>query len=129
MLTQISASGVAGINGVPWDAVELPSQFLENWCWERDSLDLFAHHHQTDETLPQESGKVAHFCSMCGPKFCSMKISQEVRDYAKDLETRGIDPNDAGDAIEIKMIDVEAEMKAKSAQFKQTGSEIYHKAV
>ncbi|ALQ07141.1 thiamine biosynthesis protein ThiC [Pseudoalteromonas sp. Bsw20308] len=82
-----------------------------------------------DETLPQESGKVAHFCSMCGPKFCSMKISQEVRDYAKDLETRGIDPNDAGDAIEIKMIDVEAEMKAKSAQFKQTGSEIYHKAV
>jgi len=82
-----------------------------------------------DETLPQESGKVAHFCSMCGPKFCSMKISQEVRDYAKDLETRGIDPNDAGEAIEIKMIDVEAEMKAKSAEFKQTGSEIYHKAV
>jgi phosphomethylpyrimidine synthase len=58
-----------------------------------------------------------------------MKISQEVRDYAKDLETRGIDPNNAGDAIEIKMIDVEAEMKAKSAQFKQTGSEIYHKAI
>ena len=82
-----------------------------------------------DETLPQESGKVAHFCSMCGPKFCSMKISQEVRDYAKDLEIRGIDPNNAGDAIEIKMVDVEAEMKAKSAQFKQTGSEIYHKAV
>ena len=82
-----------------------------------------------DETLPQESGKVAHFCSMCGPKFCSMKISQEVRDYAKDLETRGIDPNNAGDAIEIKMVDVEAEMKAKSAEFKQTGSEIYHKAV
>ena len=40
-----------------------------------------------DETLPQESGKVAHFCSMCGPKFCSMKITQEVRDYAKDLES------------------------------------------
>jgi phosphomethylpyrimidine synthase len=82
-----------------------------------------------DETLPQESGKVAHFCSMCGPKFCSMKISQEVRDYAKDLEARGIDPDNAGDAIEIKMIDVEAEMKAKSAEFKQTGSEIYHKAI
>lgn len=82
-----------------------------------------------DETLPQESGKVAHFCSMCGPKFCSMKITQEVRDYAKDLEARGIDPNNVGDAIEIKMVDVEAEMKAKSAEFKQTGSEIYHKAV
>ena len=82
-----------------------------------------------DETLPQESGKVAHFCSMCGPKFCSMKITQEVRDYAKDLEARGIDPNNVGDAIEIKMVDVEAEMQAKSAEFKQTGSEIYHKAV
>ena len=82
-----------------------------------------------DETLPQESGKVAHFCSMCGPKFCSMKITQEVRDYAKDLEARGIDPNNVGDAIEIKMVDVEAEMKAKSEEFKQTGSEIYHKAL
>ena len=82
-----------------------------------------------DETLPQESGKIAHFCSMCGPKFCSMKITQEVRDYAKDLEARGIDPNNVGDAIEIKMVDVEAEMKAKSDEFKKTGSEIYHKAV
>ncbi|PWS54413.1 phosphomethylpyrimidine synthase ThiC [Pseudoalteromonas sp. meg-B1] len=82
-----------------------------------------------DETLPQESGKVAHFCSMCGPKFCSMKITQEVRDYAKDLEAHGIDPNNVGDAIEIKMVDVEAEMKAKSEEFKQTGSEIYHKAL
>ncbi|MGB0841970.1 MAG: phosphomethylpyrimidine synthase ThiC, partial [Pseudoalteromonas shioyasakiensis] len=79
-----------------------------------------------DETLPQESGKIAHFCSMCGPKFCSMKITQEVRDYAKDLEARGIDPNNVGDAIEIKMVDVEAEMKAKSDEFKKTGSEIYH---
>ena len=82
-----------------------------------------------DETLPQESGKVAHFCSMCGPKFCSMKITQEVREYAKDLESRGIDPNNVGDAIEIKMVDVEAQMKAKSEEFKQTGSEIYHKAI
>ncbi|MBQ4813461.1 phosphomethylpyrimidine synthase ThiC [Pseudoalteromonas luteoviolacea] len=82
-----------------------------------------------DETLPQESGKVAHFCSMCGPKFCSMKITQDVRDYAKELEARGIDPNNVGDAIEIKMIDVEAEMKAKSEEFKSSGSEIYHKAI
>ena len=58
-----------------------------------------------------------------------MKISQEVRDYANDLEERGIDPNNAGEAIEIKMIDVEAQMKAKSEEFKQTGSEIYHKAI
>ncbi|MCF2910293.1 phosphomethylpyrimidine synthase ThiC [Pseudoalteromonas sp. DL2-H2.2] len=82
-----------------------------------------------DETLPQESGKVAHFCSMCGPKFCSMKITQDVRDYAKQLEAEGIDPNNAGEAIAIKMIDVEAEMKNKSREFKETGSELYHKAL
>ncbi|WP_425415994.1 phosphomethylpyrimidine synthase ThiC [Pseudoalteromonas qingdaonensis] len=81
-----------------------------------------------DETLPQESGKVAHFCSMCGPKFCSMKITQEVRDYAKDLEARGIDPNNLGEEISIRMVDVESEMKAKSAEFKAAGSELYHKA-
>jgi len=82
-----------------------------------------------DETLPQESGKVAHFCSMCGPKFCSMKISQEVRDYAADLE-KG--------EIKIKLLDEtvilssererELAMQEKSAEFKATGSEIYQPA-
>ncbi|GGD76527.1 oligopeptidase A [Lacimicrobium alkaliphilum] len=52
MLTQISASGVAGINGVPWDAVELPSQFLENWCWEEQALAFISGHYQTHEPLP-----------------------------------------------------------------------------
>ena len=80
-----------------------------------------------DETLPQESGKVAHFCSMCGPKFCSMKITQEVRDYAKDLESRGIDPNNLGEEISIRMVDVESQMQAKSEEFKASGSELYHK--
>jgi len=80
-----------------------------------------------DETLPQESGKVAHFCSMCGPKFCSMKITQEVRDYAKDLESKGIDPNDLGEEISIRMVDVESQMQAKSEEFKASGSELYHK--
>ncbi|MEJ2760066.1 MAG: oligopeptidase A [Gammaproteobacteria bacterium] len=53
MLTLVDYPAVAGINGVPWDAVELPSQFLENWCWERESLDLFARHYQSGEALPQ----------------------------------------------------------------------------
>lgn len=81
-----------------------------------------------DETLPQESGKVAHFCSMCGPKFCSMKITQDVRDYAAKLE-----------AVEIKLVgmdgrqeqvvaQVESGMARMAETFKETGGEIYHQA-
>ncbi len=47
MLTRIDCPGVAGINGVPWDAVELPSQLMENWCWQRDALDLISGHHKS----------------------------------------------------------------------------------
>jgi len=52
MLTKVDVAGVSGINGVEWDAVELPSQFMENWCWQRESLDMFASHHQTGEKIP-----------------------------------------------------------------------------
>ena len=52
MLTKIDVPDVAGINGVEWDAVELPSQFMENYCWQKDALDLFARHYQTGEKLP-----------------------------------------------------------------------------
>lgn len=72
------------------------------------ALDPFTARAYHDETLPQESGKVAHFCSMCGPKFCSMKISQEVRDYA------------AAQTIEIGMADMSEDFRAK-------GGEIYLK--
>ena len=54
MLTQVEHIGVSGINGVAWDAVELPSQFMENWCWEREALDLIAAHYQTGEPIPEE---------------------------------------------------------------------------
>ncbi len=54
LLTRIDEPGVAGINGVAWDAVELPSQFLENWCWELDGLNLISSHYETGETLPVE---------------------------------------------------------------------------
>ncbi|MDF9908816.1 phosphomethylpyrimidine synthase ThiC [Pantoea agglomerans] len=67
-----------------------------------------------DETLPQESGKVAHFCSMCGPKFCSMKISQEVREFAARQDTRA-EP-------------VEVGMAQMSDRFGRRGGELYHPA-
>ncbi|MEE2026034.1 oligopeptidase A [Alkalimonas mucilaginosa] len=54
MLTQVDAAAVAGINGVAWDAVELPSQFLENWCWQPEALQLISGHYQTGEALPQD---------------------------------------------------------------------------
>lgn len=72
------------------------------------ALDPFTARAWHDETLPHESGKVAHFCSMCGPKFCSMKISQEVRDYA------------AAQTIEVGMADMSENFRAK-------GGEIYLK--
>lgn len=54
MLTQVEVAAVSGINGVAWDAVELPSQFMENWCWEPSVLKSLSEHHQTGEALPDE---------------------------------------------------------------------------
>ena len=77
-----------------------------------------------DETLPKESAKVAHFCSMCGPKFCSMKITQEVRDYvANGGDGKVVEPVEEA----VRLVDVEAEMKLKSEEFREQGSEIYSK--
>ena len=69
-----------------------------------------------DETLPQGSAKVAHFCSMCGPKFCSMKISQEVRDYAAAQEV--------AQPIEVQLNGME---KMSADEFRSHGSELYHR--
>lgn len=54
MLTQVDAAAVAGINGVAWDAVELPSQFLENWCWTPEALALISGHYESGEPLPED---------------------------------------------------------------------------
>ncbi len=54
ILTRVDEAAVAGINGVPWDAVELPSQFLENWCWPREAFDLIAAHHESGASLPED---------------------------------------------------------------------------
>jgi phosphomethylpyrimidine synthase len=82
-----------------------------------------------DETLPQESGKVAHFCSMCGPKFCSMKISQEVREYAANLDKNAIKIQLLDETVTITSDEaIEQAMQEKSAEFKATGSKIYQLA-
>ena len=73
-----------------------------------------------DETLPADGAKVAHFCSMCGPKFCSMKISQEVRDFAKTERA-------LGNVAAVAEGEVVAGMDAMSEKFKAGGSEIYKK--
>jgi len=65
-----------------------------------------------DETLPADGAKVAHFCSMCGPRFCSMQITQELRDYAV---SQGLDEGSA----------IETGMQEKADEFKRTGSSIY----
>ena len=54
MLTTIDEYDVSGISGVEWDAVELPSQFMENWCWEKESLELISGHYETDEKIPED---------------------------------------------------------------------------
>jgi oligopeptidase A len=54
MLTRVDYTSVSGINGVAWDAVELPSQFMENWCWEREALDMIAAHYQTGGKIPDD---------------------------------------------------------------------------
>jgi phosphomethylpyrimidine synthase len=68
-----------------------------------------------DETLPAEPAKTAHFCSMCGPKFCSMRISQDVREYAA---AKGVDANSA----------VEIGLKEKATEFRESGGEVYREA-
>ena len=91
-----------------WDDALSKARFEFRW---RDQFNLaldpvtaLAYH---DETLPAEGAKIAHFCSMCGPKFCSMKITQDVRDYA------------------AKQAEIEAGMAEKSAEFRERGGEVY----
>ncbi|HCU54556.1 MAG TPA: phosphomethylpyrimidine synthase ThiC, partial [Gammaproteobacteria bacterium] len=67
-----------------------------------------------DQTMPKEAHKVAHFCSMCGPNFCSMKITQDVRDYAA---AQGLSEEEA----------LKKGMEQKAVEFKKAGAEIYKK--
>ena len=100
------------------------------------SLDPDTAEQYHDQTLPAEGAKTAHFCSMCGPKFCSMKITQEVRDFAAKqngpadgfLAAGGVASVDAERAAFAKgttHADAEAGMAAMSETFREKGGEIY----
>src|SRR5437868_10621198 len=90
-----------------------------------------------DQTLPAEGAKTAHFCSMCGPKFCSMKITQEVREFARLQEQGAADssplpragegdsPAASGERAVESSLDAEAGMAAMSRRFEEAGGEIY----
>ncbi len=98
-----------------WDDALSRARFEFRWQDQfnlaMDPVTARAYH---DETLPADGAKVAHFCSMCGPKFCSMEITQQVRDYAAQQHVTEVDALKAG-------------MKAKSEEFKKDGGEIYVK--
>ena len=104
-----------------WDDAMSKARFEFRW---RDqfklSLDPETAEAFHDQTLPADGAKLAHFCSMCGPKFCSMKISQEVRDAARGQ-------NDFGKSMDggMSTAEIRAAMEKKSAEFREKGSEIY----
>ena len=88
---------------------------LERFCDEHLDPDTAEQYH--DQTLPAEGAKTAHFCSMCGPKFCSMKITQEVRDFAAKQ-------NASADTF-LAAEEAEKGMAEMSERFKASGSELY----
>jgi phosphomethylpyrimidine synthase len=99
-----------------WDDALSKARFEFRW---RDqfnlSLDPVTAAEYHDETLPAEGAKVAHFCSMCGPKFCSMRITEDVRRYAAE---HGLETVEA----------IEAGMHEKAGEFREKGSELYVEA-
>ncbi|MGB6905851.1 MAG: phosphomethylpyrimidine synthase ThiC, partial [Methyloceanibacter sp.] len=99
------------------------SQARFEFRWEDQfnlSLDPDTARSYHDETLPKEAHKLAHFCSMCGPKFCSMEITQQVRDYAKKLAEK--ETLSSSEAVDLVRKQGMAEMSAK---FRELGGEVY----
>jgi oligopeptidase A len=101
LLTKVSEYSVAGINGVEWDAVELPSQFLENWCWQAEGLELIARHYETGEALPNELLE----------KMRAAKNFQSGMQTVRQLEFALFDINlHAGDNFKVSSSDVQKQL-------------------
>ncbi len=99
LLTQVDVPSVAGINGVPWDAVELPSQFLENWCWQPEALTLISGHFETGEPLPQ-----AMLDKMLAAKNfqSALQMIRQIEFALFDIRLHRI--SDPGDAFDIEAL-------------------------
>ena len=96
-----------------WDDAISKARFEFRWEDQFNlALDPVTAREFHDETLPAEGAKVAHFCSMCGPKFCSMKITQDVREYAA---SHGLETTDV----------IEEGLREKADEFRERGGEIY----
>ncbi len=100
MLTRIDTAGVSGISGVPWDAVELPSQFMENWCWEPEALAFISGHYETGEPLPQEllekkcwrRKTTRRRCLFCASWSSACSISACMRSTNRSRERKSLRP-------------------------------------
>jgi phosphomethylpyrimidine synthase len=115
---KIAAHAADLAKGLPgaqlWDNAMSKARFEFRWEDQFNlSLDPERAREYHDKTMPHEAHKVAHFCSMCGPHFCAMKITQDVRDYAQSHR------------IEDVEIAMEEGMKEKSAEFLKDGGRIY----
>src|SRR5690606_34573614 len=105
-----------------WDNAMSKARFEFRWQDQFNlALDPWRARAFHDETLPAEGAKVAHFCSMCGPAFCSMRISQDVRAYAKAQDEAAA----AGGEVRAGAQEIEEGMRQKAEEFRQGGGQLY----
>ncbi|HEU5338102.1 MAG TPA: M3 family metallopeptidase [Sulfuricaulis sp.] len=107
LLTRVDYVGVAGINGVAWDAVELPSQFMENWCWEHEALDIFAGHFESGEKIPDEL-----YARMIAAKnfLSGMQFVRQLEYSLFDMRLHSTYDPDAGKTVQQLLDEVRAEV-------------------
>lgn len=107
LLTRVDYVGVAGINGVAWDAVELPSQFMENWCWEREALDLIAGHFESGEGIPDDL-----YARMTAAKnfLSGMQFVRQLEFSLFDMRLHSTYDPDAGKTVQQLLDEVRAEV-------------------
>jgi oligopeptidase A len=107
LLTTVDYPGVAGLNGVAWDVVELPSQFMENWCWEREALDLIAAHWQTGERLPE-----ALYEKLVASRHfqAGMQFVRQLEFALFDMRLHSAPPPDSVEAIQSLLDEVRREV-------------------